>query len=211
MTTNLAGSVEAAVLDYATEVRLQPAPSAWPPQPDPLDDELFAVENRRRVFELVRQTPGLHLRGLQRAMGLPLGTVEYHLRQLMKHRFVVTRQYRIKGYFPVEGMARQDRDVMLFLRQEMTRRIALFVVDRPNIAFHELCELMPVTSSTVSFHVRKLVDSGVLTETRCGREKRFEAKEPQRIRGLIVRYRTSFVDRLVDRFADAWMDIGTWS
>ncbi len=167
------------------------------------------METRRRIYDHVCDVPGVHLRQIQRDLEMPLGTLEYHLRQLERHDLVTTREDgRFKAYFPTEGMDRRDRDYLYFLRQEMPRRLALQIADQPDIGFQELKENMPVSGSTVSFHLKKLVEAGLIEDEKVGRQKIYRATDPERIQRIVVRYRKSFADDLVDRFADAWLDIG---
>lgn len=140
---------------------------------------------------------------------MPLGTLEYHLRQLEKHKLVVTRDDgRFKAYFPTEGMDRRDRDYLYYLRQEMPRNLALQIANEAGIGFQDLKEKVPVSGSTVSFHLKKLVEAGLIEDEKVGRRKVYRAVEPERIQRIVVKYRKSFADDLVDRFADAWLDIG---
>lgn len=170
---------------------------------------LLELETRRRIYEHVRRVPGLHLRALQRATGLPLGTVEYHLHQMERAGLVVTREEgRYKAYFPNDQLDRRDRDVLYYLRQDMPRRIALEIANRPGLTFRELAERLPIGESTLSFHLKKLRAAGLVDEQRQGREKAYSAVDGDRIRSLIVRYRATFLDDVVDRFAASWFSLG---
>jgi predicted transcriptional regulator len=176
--------------------------------PPEVQKRLLENEIRRNIFSHIKGKPGAHLRQIQRDLDIPLGTLEYHLHQLVRHEMLVTRDdHRFKAYFPKDGMGRRDRDVLYYLRQEMPRKVALLVTQHPGITFRDLAAMMPISGSTTSFHLKKLVKAGIVTETRVGREKMFEVPDHDRIRRLVIRYRKSFVDDVVDRFSDAWMDI----
>lgn len=177
--------------------------------PLPSAERLLLLENRRRIYDRVREVPGIHLRALQRDLSMPLGTLEYHLYQMEKESLLAIRDHgRFKSYFTQEALDRRDRDVLYYLRQEMPRRIALQIVDAPGISFKELALHMPISASTLSFHLKKLVAAQVVQEQPVGREKTYVCPEPERIKRLVVQYRASFVDELVDRFAAAWLNLG---
>lgn len=163
---------------------------------------------RRRVYEHVDRNPGRYLRQLERDLKMPLGTLEYHLHRLEETGHIVTRDFqRYKAFFPSEGLDRRERDILYFLRQEMPRRIALLVTDEPGRSFKEICEKMPVSASTAFLHMKKLVEHGIVIAERSGRRNHYYPAESERIRRLVLEYRTSFADDLVDRFAEAWFDI----
>jgi predicted transcriptional regulator len=170
--------------------------------------QLLQLETRRRIYEHVRRVPGLHLRQIQRDLEMPMGTLEYHLHQMEKGGLLVTREDgRFKAFYPNEHLDRRDRDFLYYLRQEMPRRIALEVVDQPGISFQELVQRLPIGASTLSFHLKKLRAGSLVEERRRGQKKCYEPTDPERIRRIIVRYRTTFVDEVVDRFAEAWLDL----
>lgn len=171
-------------------------------------DKLLELDSRRRIYEHVCQVPGAHLRQLQRELEIPLGTLEYHLRQLERNGMVVTRsEARFKSYYPSTQIDRRDRDLLYYLRQEVPRRIALEIADQPGITFRDLAALLPVSPSTLSFHLKKLVKATIVGEVPAGRSKAYTCADADRVRRLIVEYRATFVDDVVDRFAAAWLNL----
>lgn len=147
------------------------------------------------------------MRELQRHMGLALGTLEYHLTQLEKGELVVTREAgRFKAYFPNGHLDRRDRDVLYYLRQGMPRTILLELAEEPGITFQTLAARLPISPSTVSFHLKKLRKAALVIDVEPGRG--LACSDPERVRKLILQYRATFVDDVVDRFASTWMDVG---
>lgn len=175
----------------------------------PNADRLLLLESRRRIYDYIRQVPGIHLRALQRELAMPLGTLEYHLYQMEREGLLVTREDgRFKGYFPADELDRRDRDYLYYLRQEMPRRIALEVAHEPGVSFQNLAQRLPISPSTLSFHLKKLLKAGMVAEAQMGREKTYACLEAVRVQRLVVKYRQTFVDDVVDRFADAWLSLG---
>lgn len=172
-------------------------------------ENLLELDGRRRIYDRVRRVPGTHLRQLQRDLALPLGTLEYHVHQMEKAGLLVTREDgRFKAFFVNDELDRRDRDFLYYLRQDMPRRIAMEIVSEPGISFQELSSRLPIGMSTLSFHLKKLRLASVVMEERDGPRKIYLCTDPERVRSLIVRYRSTFLDDVVDRFADAWLDLG---
>ena len=174
------------------------------------EDAVLDLGSRRRIFGFIEKNPGLHLRALQRALEIPLGTLEYHLYQLERSGLVVVRDDgRYKAFFPKGGdLDRRDKDVLYYIRQEVPRKICMELLMAPGMGHGELTSKLPVSASTCSFHLKKLVGAGLVHEERVGRGKRFHVADPDRVAGMLVRYRRSFLDDLVDRFARTWMNMG---
>lgn len=169
---------------------------------------MLELESRRRIYERILEAPGMHLRQLQRDLSMPLGTLEYHLHQMVGAELLVTRQEgRLKAFFPSGGMDRRDRDVLYILRQETPRRIAMEIVNEPGVTFQQLAQRLTISPSTLSFHLKKFRKEGIMEERREGLHKSFFCTDPERVRRLIVTYRHTFVDDIVDRFADAWLNL----
>jgi predicted transcriptional regulator len=169
---------------------------------------LLELETRRRIYQRVRRVPGIHFRKLQRDLDLAIGTLEYNLHQMESAGLLVTREEgRYKAFFTNEDLDRRDRDYLYYLRQETPRRIAMVVADRPGIRFQELVDDLGLYKSRVSTVLKRLVKAGILEEERVGRQKAYRPVEAARIKRLIVQYRASYVDAMVDRFAGTWLDV----
>lgn len=195
--------------DFAVPLPLDARPVKLARAPTAAGAKLLELGNRRKIYDYLKMVPGIHLRGLQRDLSMPIGTLEYHLYQMEKEGLLVTRENgRFKAYFTQEDLDRRDRDYLYYLRQDMPRRIALEVADEAGISFQRLAERLPISPSTLSFHLKKLLNAAILVETPSGREKTYSCPEPERVRRLIVTYRTTFVDDVVDKFADAWVNLG---
>lgn len=172
------------------------------------DEQLLDAPVRRMIFERICEVPGIHLRQLQRDLNVSLGSLEYHLHRLVGGGLLVTRgRTHVKGYFRRGGFDRRDCDYLHFLRQRMPRRIVLEIVESPTISFQELTRLLPIGPSSTSFHLRRLVRAGIVVEAPRGRTKVYEVPEAERVKRLLLEYRSTFMDDVVDRFADAWLEL----
>lgn len=168
-------------------------------------EELLDLANRRRIYRRIQEAPGLHFRALQRDLDIALGTLEYNLYQLEREGIVVSREEAgFKSYYPNDTLDRRDRDILHFLRQRTSRRVALEIADKPGVSFQELRTKLGVLPSALSRQLKRLVSAGVVAEAPRGREKVYNCVEPERVRKLVVQYRATFLDQIVDRFAATW-------
>lgn len=169
---------------------------------------LLALETRRRIFRRIQDAPGHHFRALQRELGMSVGTLEYNLYQMERDGLLIVREEAgFKSYFPNDDMDRRDRDLLHYLRQRTTRQIALEITNRGGITFKELRQRCGILPSALSHQIKRLVQAGVVREIPMGREKAYEGVEPERVRRIVVRYRATFLDAMVDRFADTWTNL----
>jgi predicted transcriptional regulator len=170
--------------------------------------ELLDLDTRRRIYDHIKNVPGIHFRGLQRALDLPVGTLEYNVHQMETAGLLVVRdEGRYKAYFTKEDLDRRDRDYLYYLRQETPRRVAMLVAAQPGIRFKELADRLDLFPSRLSTLLKRLEKAGIVESHPVGRQKAYDAPEADRIQRLLVRYQSSYVDEMVDRFAAAWLDV----
>jgi predicted transcriptional regulator len=164
------------------------------------------LEARRRIVERVRDSPGLHLRALAESLGMPVSTLEYHCYHLVKHGHLDTRDLGgFKAFFPGQGLDRRDKDILAILRHDAPRRIATHLALNPGTTPGELKEVLGLSGPTLSFHLKRMRVAGLVREEAAGRTKRLYLTEADRVANVLVVYRKSFLDDVVDRFSEAWL------
>lgn len=167
---------------------------------------MLDLEARRRIVEHVRTAPGLHLRALAESLQMPVSTLEYHCYHLVKHGHLDTREAGgFKAFFPGQGIDRRDKDILALVRHEAPRRIATHLLLNPGATPGDLKETVGLSGPTLSFHLKKMRGGGLLREEAAGRTKRLYVVDSERVAGVLVTYRKSFVDDVVDRFSETWL------
>jgi predicted transcriptional regulator len=173
------------------------------------EEDALAQGTRRRIFEFVRAHPGTHMREIQRKLDMSAGTLEYHLHVLVRSDLLATRrQGRYVRYYIASQTGRAEKDVLGFLRQEVPRQVCTLLLMEPNMSHGELLRNFRIAPSTLTFHLRKLLDGAVLDAERVGRETRFRVRDPELVKKCLLDFRASFLDDVVDRFAATFLDIG---
>lgn len=167
-------------------------------------EEVLEYETRRRLYHLIEDEPGLHMRELERRSAIPLSTLRHHLRYLQEHRLVdVVEDKNVSRYFASVLAEDADRRALAALRQGSLRRVLLFVLARGGAADHQKLQAgLGIPPSTLAVYLAQLVDRRLLDRRSLGRESRYEAIDVERTIRLLHRYRASFLDALVDHLLD---------
>jgi len=174
-----------------------------------MNEDLLALETRRKIYNLIEKKPGLHKREIARAVGMSLSTIDYHLHYMEKRGLVEARiDGKYKRYFVKKDGRKEDRKIFSMLRQEVPRRILIFLLSHPKAIHKEICHHIGKAPSTISFHMKKLVKEGLVEELSMGKEKAYVVKNEEKVIELLITYKESFVDKAVDRFIDAWTGFG---
>lgn len=176
-----------------------------------MKEDYLALETRKKIYELILSSPGLHKREIARKLDMSLSTVDYHLHYMERKKLVTFKHDgKYKRYFvaSITQDETAEKRIMPLLRQETARRIILFLLQHPEAIHKEVCEHVGKAPSTVSFHLKKLIDNGAIEEIVRGKEKAYVVKNPQNVAELITTYKCSFIDKAVDKFVDAWASFG---
>lgn len=167
------------------------------------DEAVLELETRRRIFAYVVDQPGSYLREMQRDLGMAMGALEYHLGQLEKAGLLTVLHEEHKRFFPAR-MDVADKRHLALLRQDVPRRIVLQLLAEPTMAHGRLRDAVGVLPSTMSYYLSKMTDAGIATRAKDGRQNLYALSDPQRAYALLVRYRPTFVDRLLDGFLESF-------
>jgi DNA-binding transcriptional ArsR family regulator len=124
-------------------------------------------DTRRALYEHVRESPGSYLSELSTRLDVSVSTVRYHARVLENHRVVVAAERGGKHrLYPVGGT---DPTLRAALDEEATARILRGVERLGPVTVADLASELDLAASTVSYHLTRLDDDGLVTRERDGR------------------------------------------
>ncbi len=173
---------------------------------DELEDALL-LEVRKKIYNSLKRSPGLHFRELQRRTKLATGSLQYHLDYLLKRHLLkqekdlkFTRFYLVRDSF-------ENQKEMNVLRQESLRKIVLLLLEKKRANNSQVSRWIGVSPSTASWHLSKLVEKGIVEKTKKGRKTVYTLIEPEKAKEILVKYKRSFLDEMVDNFVEVWQQI----
>jgi predicted transcriptional regulator len=170
-----------------------------------LKEAILENARRRDVFEFVKANPGLHLRELQRRLGLPLTSLEYHLNYMVRKNVLYRERDGRFTRFYAMLLDEKDMEVIAVLRQRRLREIVLIILGKDGAKFQELQGILGLPSSTLFYYLKYLLDNNVITRDQVGSETFYNVKDGRVAKALIA-YKPSFLDRLVDKALYAFME-----
>ncbi|MEE9223890.1 MAG: ArsR family transcriptional regulator [Thermoplasmata archaeon] len=172
-------------------------------------EEALELDNRRKIFRFVSENPGAYFREIQSNLELATGVMEYHLAYLVKKRLLSTEKDGKKvRYFVSQEIPHTDKRTLGLMRQKTPRRITVHALLNPNCSFQDLLSEFGISKSTLSFHLKKLERADILESTKKGRQKFYRVADPDETARILISYKSSFVDSVVDSFADVWLEVG---
>lgn len=173
-----------------------------------MKDDPLELDTRKRIYQLIESTPGIHFREISRRLDIPMGVVEYHIHYLIKRDMIIARKEgRYKRYYTEGKVGSRDKKVLAFLRKDVPRRIIMHIMLNPGARHRDLKSELDVSGSTLSFHIKKMIRKEVIREADDNGTKRFYVVDQEAVSRTLIVYKGSFMDDLVDSFTETWMEM----
>lgn len=168
-------------------------------------EKILELDVRRKIYRLVQRHAGCHFREIERKSGLATGSVKYHLDYLARHDLIrLEKEGNNLRCYPMNFKTQNTR-LMGLLRQKSVRHILLHILVNENCSHEQIVRSVVLSPSTVSWHLKKLEDTGIVKSIRKGRSKHYSIHiEKEEIINLLIIYKESFLDTLVDRVVEMW-------
>jgi predicted transcriptional regulator len=170
-----------------------------------LRKKMLEVGIRQKLFTLISECPGIHFRDAQRRTKTATGNLSYHLEHLVKAGLLETvRDGKYLRYYACNEMSFEQKGILEFVRRKTDRHILLFLLQNETSTNEQLSEILHLSPSTISWHIKKLVDANILDAKAVGRKIIYSIRDSEFVSKVLIKYKESFLDKLVDRFVEMW-------
>lgn len=168
-------------------------------------ERVLELDVRRDIYRLVQRYAGCHFREIERKSGLSTGSITYHLDYLVRNHLIKReKEGNNLRYFP-ENFRSSDIKLMGFLRQKSVRKILLHILMNEKCNHEQVVGSVSLSPSTVTWHLKKLEDTGIVESVKEGRFKSYKINiEKEDVIKLLIIYKESFLDTIVDRVIEMW-------
>lgn len=160
--------------------------------------------NHERVKLLISLVPGLHLRAVQRLLGLSFSSTRYHVDALQKSGEIVRSQEGGYSRLYPNGISESDKILFSTINNETDRRILSCMVRNPSTSSREMYEQTGYARSTISEHLSRLIGIGVVAEEVIDGHTKYMLTNPDKIRAIMSIQNPTMLKRATDRFIDLW-------
>lgn len=169
-------------------------------------DTKIKLETRRKLFEVIQRYPGLHMRELARQTEMPVSNLKYHLDYLEKRELVsMATEGDLKRYYVADKkLGATAKRILGILRNEAFRGVIVFIMLNPEAGYSDIKKHFDLKPSKLSYYLKRLMDKGVIERITSGRQTRYKILEPDLVASVLVTYRPTFLDSLVETFAEKW-------
>lgn len=126
---------------------------------------------RQEILRVVEATPGVNMKALADHLDVQPSTVIWHAGMLQRAGLLRTEKVAgLRVFYLPAGLKARSRGIeAALLHHEAARRIRDAVSGNPGATFAGLADLLGMNPSALRWHVRRLVEGGVLCQDRQGR------------------------------------------
>ena len=164
--------------------------------------------NTIRVLQYIQENPGCHLRKIKRDLKMSMGTIQYHLILLEKQGKISSeRQNLHKYYFPIGLFEQNEKDILKILNQETAREILMIVLEQKPTQT-DIANIIKISSASVNWHIKRLVELGLIVEQREGKFKRYTLGiDSKQIVSLMKNYHPNLWNKWSNRLAEMFLSL----
>ena len=162
---------------------------------------------RQSIYNLIKHNPGLHLSKIAEMLDLRISHVEYYLSQMEKNEEVLSvveegRHYR-RYFINDSALGVEEKQYVVILRHEAPLRIVLLLIRNQRLRHRDLLQILDLSSSTLSYHITKMIQYNIIDVINEGEEKGYTLKNKKKVLWLLFRYK---LHKVLDEFKDIWID-----
>lgn len=172
-----------------------------------MEEDLLELPTRRQLYDVVRRSPGIGAREVQRAAGTGWGETVYHLDRLTNARLLHRERSGHQDHYFVAELPIGDRGLLRLARSPSARRLIVALLEAPNSTVPDLTARTGLSSGRISVHLGRLAEIGILRTGRRDRFRTFDVADRDRVLRLLVSYREGFADAWAERILETWSDL----
>jgi len=169
-------------------------------------EEILENERRSKIYATIKKNPGLHVRELQRIVGIPLASLQYHLTYMASRHVILEEKSEHYTRYYSKPLEPEDKKILSVLRQKRLKEIVMLILVSKKAKYQLIVQTLKLTPSTVSLYLKCLLDNDVIERTKIGYENIYTLKDEDKIAKILITYQSSFLDTLVDKWANTWLE-----
>ena len=160
--------------------------------------DILDLEIRRMIYNFILKNPGLHERELSRQLKIPKTTMNYHLNYLQKQDLIVSiNEKRYLRFYIKQRVGFVDKQILSIIRQEVPRRIILFLFAYPERSRIEISRDLEKSDTTISFHLKKMLKKDIIICYRLGHKLVYKLKNQVDIYKFLITYEESLAEDIL--------------
>ncbi len=166
----------------------------------------FELEYQKKIYECIVNNPGIHFRELSRITNIQIGVLEYHLDKLERSDLITSKiDGKYRRYYAINIHSPGERYLLGILRQDIARKIVIIILEKKLVSARDINKELKLTNASLVYYLKKLLNYNIIDYKIENDEKLYFSKSPEKIANVLIKYRRSFIDKLIDSFVELWL------
>ena len=124
---------------------------------------ILDLKSRRDIYQFISENPGLHISEISKRINIPRSTLIHHLRHLVKLNLIsIKADGGLKRFYTCHLFGIKDKELLSLIRKEVPFRIIMYLFFPGLCSKTELAIDLKLSSPTIDFHIKKLLDAGII-------------------------------------------------
>ncbi len=153
---------------------------------------------RRDIYEYIKHNPGEHLSAIKYEFDMSPSTAMYHLGLLERNEKILSHKgSKYKRYYAYsEGIfggaelrnhigGLEYKEIVSLLKNPTRKDVVRFIMVNPNCSQGDICRALNLSASTVSWHMKKLLNAHIIGQERAGKFWNYRIQDKEKIGGTM--------------------------
>lgn len=136
-------------------------------------DKSNMISNDDVIINYINRNQGCHLRELKKDLRLSMGSVQYYLDKLEKDGKITSIRSGLYKYHFSIGTETKEISLIQVLKHNTPREILFYILNNKNPTQIEIAFYLDISQPTVHWHLKKLIELGIIEEVRDKKFKRY--------------------------------------
>lgn len=130
-------------------------------------------ETRGKIYGLISNEEGIHLREICRRLDKRMGVIQYHIYVLERAGIIKSqkdgryRRFFLNGH--EDGTERTA--IVSLLKRPTTCKIIVYILEKQEISHAELAQLLGISSQAITWHIKKIQRQELIFSEKQGKQK----------------------------------------
>ncbi|MHA1302743.1 MAG: winged helix-turn-helix transcriptional regulator [Candidatus Heimdallarchaeaceae archaeon] len=169
------------------------------------EQTLLLHPQRREIYRIICETPGMYFFELTNVLMLPQGTIDWHLRQLEKANLIKSMKFGGKRiYYPRNLRSKEVEKAFVAIKHPTAKKIFSYILNKEGCYQSEIAAELNIHHDTVRHHVERMINANLITKYKLGRKTCYKLGEigekiqEESINTISNAYITALIDVLED-------------
>jgi predicted transcriptional regulator len=145
---------------------------------------VLKLATRKKIYDTIREQPGICIRELERTLEMAMGELTYHLPILLKSGVIEEEKDKYFRRFYLSDFSKRDRLIISLLRRDVVKRVVPILLNHQKISNKILREELKISKSTAHWHLERLINIGLIVKQEGDKIITFSLKDREAVRKI---------------------------